>query len=868
MKQYYLLVAAVLSFSAAQAQLIDEDFSAAAGETPPPGWTVTDISSSGVNWVFNNPSEYEVISPLEGEFAILDSDYFSDTESPEDAVLVSPPFNASAVSGSLVLSFDHWFVPDVVGEWAVEVYNGTAWTEVMSGNTLMEEPQAEYVDITAAAGGSANAQVRFHWTGVWDYFWMVDNVLVMDETCPPVTALGASSITSSSALAAWNPGGSETSWNISYGPAGFEPEDGTIESVDTDPQYAISGLTTGMSYDFYVQADCGGGDESVWMGPYTFTTLCAPVAITQLPWSDGFESATIPGLSCGWSVEDVESDATTWYSEEFDTGNQAMLIDYNLDGTTPLDDWLFTPEFVLDAGTIYQLSFDELSGYGFFEENLEVAIGTSAAAASMTAELLDLPGVMSEDFTNHVVNFSVPADGSYYIGFRAYSEPDMIGIWLDNVMLSEAPACPEVSGVTLGGVTSGSATVTWTEGFGETNWIVEYGEEGFTPGEGDSILVSGTPSANISGLDGETTYDVYVTADCGGDGVAVAAGPVTFTTFCLLPVITDYPWTEDFETAEYGSLPCGWVQDDSNLDEIFWAVSDEMAASGMQSLAVSYNSSQPMDDWAITPGFQMYAGTEYTISFNYAVFDDFYPESFEFFAGMGQNPDAMTTSLADFDGIVNMDFEAHEITFNPTTSGVWYFGVHGNSDEDMYTLFIDDMMIEKGACEPESAAFSYASAELCTDDDPATPAITGNTGGMFSSSAAGLTIDAATGVITPSSSAAGDYTVTYITSGSDCADTTTVTVSIEQCGLGIGEGVLAAAAVYPNPTSGAVHVSLPAGVDGVSCAVTDLTGKVIAAATEIAGGGAVIDLSSQANGVYLVKLSSPSGSKVFRVVRK
>src|SRR5690606_22698979 len=75
--------------------------------------------------------------------------------------------------------------------------------------------------------------------------------------------------------------------------------------------------------------------------------------------------------------------------------------------------------------------------------------------------------------------------------------------------------------------------------------------------------------------------------------------------------------------------------------------------------------------------------------------------------------------------------------------------------------------------EPPSAEISYVGSPWCENDTARTPILNGTTGGTYYRSPAGLTINSVTGVITPSSSSAGTYTVIYITpaSGSCPADT-------------------------------------------------------------------------------------------------
>ncbi|WP_205728703.1 hypothetical protein, partial [Flavobacterium sp. GT3P67] len=89
------------------------------------------------------------------------------------------------------------------------------------------------------------------------------------------------------------------------------------------------------------------------------------------------------------------------------------------------------------------------------------------------------------------------------------------------------------------------------------------------------------------------------------------------------------------------------------------------------------------------------------------------------------------------------------------------------------------------------AAIVYAGASFCTTAATTSVTLTGTgayTGGTFSSSPGGLTINSATGLITPSTSVAGTYVVTYtIAASRDCpAVVATTSVSIESCNVAEG----------------------------------------------------------------------------------
>ncbi|HEY0977552.1 MAG TPA: right-handed parallel beta-helix repeat-containing protein, partial [Flavobacteriales bacterium] len=81
---------------------------------------------------------------------------------------------------------------------------------------------------------------------------------------------------------------------------------------------------------------------------------------------------------------------------------------------------------------------------------------------------------------------------------------------------------------------------------------------------------------------------------------------------------------------------------------------------------------------------------------------------------------------------------------------------------------------------PPTGTFSYGGGAFCNTATPVSPTSTLSAGGTFSSTPAGLTLDANTGVVTPSTSTGGSYTVTYTVpaAGGCSVYTTDATVSI------------------------------------------------------------------------------------------
>ena len=114
--------------------------------------------------------------------------------------------------------------------------------------------------------------------------------------------------------------------------------------------------------------------------------------------------------------------------------------------------------------------------------------------------------------------------------------------------------CPAPSNVSLASVRANSATLNYTSTSASTN--IQWGPKGFNPATGQGITVS-TQSHTIVGLNGYTSYDVYLAGNCGTQN-SVWVGPYSFVT----PV--QVGWVETFANG-YDPLavvakPRGWTE--------------------------------------------------------------------------------------------------------------------------------------------------------------------------------------------------------------------------------------------------------------------------------------------------------------------
>lgn len=155
----------------------------------------------------------------------------------------------------------------------------------------------------------------------------------------------------------------------------------------------------------------------LWAGIEAVTTNTS----TELPYHEEFDSQAAFDQ---WTVIDANQDGYTFHWSSYGgynwnhgsatyamNQNDAACADYG-------DDWLISPAFELQADRNYHLSFFTRGTIGM-QTDLKVFVGQEASVEGMTQLIFTTP----DDNYNVVrdMEFCVPADGTYYIGFHEAS---------------------------------------------------------------------------------------------------------------------------------------------------------------------------------------------------------------------------------------------------------------------------------------------------------------------------------------------------------------------------------------------------------------------------------------------------------------
>ncbi|MCO5269742.1 MAG: fibronectin type III domain-containing protein [Brumimicrobium sp.] len=380
--------------------------------------------------------------------------------------------------------------------------------------------------------------VKVKITGNWvsgDYDMAFDNIKIeIPPTCLAPSDLTVTNITDNSADIDWTENGTATLWNVEYGTPGFTQGNGTVVPTNSNP-FTLTGLSSGTTYEYYVQADCGGGDESSWVGPYSFTTECSLVT----DFVETFDGVSTPALPNCWEKVGTSGSVYTQTSNSNSAPN-TLYIYGSSSSATPIVS--MQPVSNLGDGT-HWFRFNMRANVTVGGE-IQIGYLTDPSDAS---SFVDLGTVTASSLTYEEYTF-IPVAGTYsnYPAIKHTGSPAN-SILIDDFRWEPTPTCIAPSALTATNITDNSADLGWTENGTATQWNIEHGASGFTQGSG-TIVPTGSNPFTLSGLSPSTTYEYYVQADCGGGDESSWVGPFSFTTSQIPATI---PYTDDFSANKY-----------------------------------------------------------------------------------------------------------------------------------------------------------------------------------------------------------------------------------------------------------------------------------------------------------------------------
>ncbi len=282
---------------------------------------------------------------------------------------------------------------------------------------------------------------------------------------------------------------------------------------------------------------------------------------------EGFESMTDASYLTdnGYFTYSQSSCQFEVSTTEHNTGSTKSLLANSWDGSSGCIQILGLPTLSSPINKL-EISFAYKSSSG------TITLGYLTDDDYSTFTVLNTYSTSSSWTTTDYYNLSAVPTTATRIAIRFNS---WWNFYVDDIIVRTQPTCVKPTGLAAS-LTPGNgtiATLNWTAGGTETNWVLEYGTTSDFTGA-TSVNVSGTPTKNLTGLTAETKYYARVKADCGGGDTSDWSATCEFTptillfinilgatssTYSYLPSNTnyDYSYTQQIYTAtEMGGFPC------------------------------------------------------------------------------------------------------------------------------------------------------------------------------------------------------------------------------------------------------------------------------------------------------------------------
>jgi hypothetical protein len=397
------------------------------------------------------------------------------------------------------------------------------------------------VETTLTTG--VNPCGTYTWGETEDYFVQI----AAPPTCPQPTAPTLVSTTLNDATIDWVPGGSETQWQIQYGPQGFALGTGTTINVTTHP-YTISALTPYSFYQAYVRAICTPGDSSYWTPSVSWNTYDQGQYIT---WDNECPATGFIDISSNTAATNTNlaylgetgitlpfpllyqgtlfTTATIGATGGVKLGTTTAALNYVMDagnGLYPFIQQLYTAYPVGSGGVYYQqVGTSPNSKFVIQWKNLP-HWNSPIVPNGATFELIideatqEIYYVYDDVILGNATGWDHGADAE--IGVRGAQN---INVSMNNQAYLQNNSCvhfyyvdcPNPVALTPVYVFPNEAAFTWTaSAAGETSWTVVYGPAGFDPLTSGTTLTLTAASVQLLNLIPLGNYDMYIYSECAG----------------------------------------------------------------------------------------------------------------------------------------------------------------------------------------------------------------------------------------------------------------------------------------------------------------------------------------------------------------
>jgi len=578
-------------------------------------------------------------------------------------------------------------LPSVDLGYLTNPYDATTFvslTSIASTATTM----VDYVYAPPAGTYSDYPAIKMNGT-VYGTVYLDDFVWEAIPSCTDPSALVSANVTSSSVDISWDAPNPAPALGYQYViSTSNTPPTAAGTSVTTTFASVTTGLLPTTQYYVFVRSICSTTDASPWAGPITFTTACAP--ITTLPHVEPFATflpsvCWLRGDNGTLTAGPATFGSNSWAADGLGNNGTTGAVKYNL-YLASANDWIISPQFTIPA-TGWELKFDAAAAnYAATtavtnweaDDFVEVLVSSTGTTNWTTLYTYNNTNVPAPAGVPNIIDLDAYAGQTVRFAYRAVEGTADgaadIDFSFDNFEIRLTPACPQPTNLVVSGITATGAATSWDAMSGAASGYEYVVSTSATPPSGAGTAVT-TAFVALTGLTPQTTYYLYVRANCGSGSFSVWTTQ-TFTTQCA--PVTTLPWTEGFESVTTPAFPPCWFEENGDYatsDSTF----DNTPKSGTKYLRDSWSAT---NEYMWTPGFQLTAGTSYDFS-SWIQGDGGIGWVVDYFVNSSQ----VSTGATQLGGTYNVPgtgtlaiqpYAKITRTFVPTTSGVYYFAFRVN----------------------------------------------------------------------------------------------------------------------------------------------------------------------------------------------
>ena len=435
----------------------------------------------------------------------------------------------------------------------------------------------------------------------------VDNVYIdFIETCPAATDLKTDSIGIYGAKFSWLTNDKTIPHRVRiFDDPSIKPnnEGWIAEAVVSDTNsVVIEGLNSLTTYYAYVRKECSESDMSKWSSAYQFKTECP--AFREIPYEEGFEGTTDPLADYCWASLMVQhtSGCTTDYNAKSSTsakkdGNRGLYLQFSEVPSQAGGSCVGTHRSAAITPVLDVENLNELLLYFDVKSSSTTKAGVKIEAVSdetISADAIYITTI--NDLDNNWQKAYIKL-GDYYTSVQPYkrlrfTSTTATSVYIDNMVFTkDLNVVLPVENLKLQMLTENSIKFSFVEQTpGVNQWQVAYVAAGGDFADATVLTIDAT-EYTITGLNTNTSYDIYVRGNVEGDAWV---GPLTATTIqapAPLPLITGF---EDAEDNAMWNIYNVQKEDESGIHFYpnFWIVgkADSCAGTGENALFITNDS--------------------------------------------------------------------------------------------------------------------------------------------------------------------------------------------------------------------------------------------------------------------------------------